>query len=99
MEDPDAVVSTTAIVDNKLNGKSRADIQREIKAKDKAVKRLIQKYSNQGYGRSEAEGLSDDEIEWCLYSMGDNSSFLVFNRDPVDKMIYFLKKYFSADSR
>lgn len=99
LEDPDAVISTTAIVDNKLNGKSRADIQREIKAKDKAVKRLIQKYSNQGYGRSEAEGLSDDEIEWCLYSMGDNSSFLVFNRDPVDKMIYFLKKYFSADSR
>merc|ERR1712062_224123 len=32
-----------------------------------------------------------------LYSMGDNSSFLVFNRDPVDKMIFLLKKFFGSD--
>jgi len=98
LEDQDAVIATTAIIDNKLTGKSKADIQREIKAKDKAVKRLVQKFSNQGYGRSEAEGLGDEEIEWCLYSMGDNSSFLVFNRDPVDKMIFLLKKFFGSDS-
>jgi len=97
LEDQDAVIATTAIIDNKLTGKSKADIQREIKAKDKAVKRLVQKFSNQGYGRSEAEGLGDEEIEWCLYSMGDNSSFLVFNRDPVDKMIFLLKKFFGSD--
>ena len=98
LEHPDAVIATTAIVDNKLTGKTRADVQREIKAKDKAVKRLIQQFSNQGYGRSEADGLNDEEIEWCLYSMGDNSSFLVFNRDPVDKMIMLLKKYFGSES-
>jgi len=98
LEHQDAVIATTAIIDNKLTGKSRADIQREIKAKDKAVKRLVQQFSNQGYGRSEADGLSDEEIEWCLYSMGDNSSFLVFNRDPVDKMILLLKRYFGSDS-
>ena len=98
LEHQDAVIATTAIVDNKLTGKSRSDIQREIKAKDKAVKRLVQQFSNQGYGRSEADGLSDDEIEWCLYSMGDNSSFLVYNRDPVDKMIMLLKRYFGSDS-
>ena len=98
LEHQDAVIATTAIVDNKLLGKSKSDIQREIKAKDKAVKRLVQQFSNQGYGRSEADGLSDDEIEWCLYSMGDNSSFLVFNRDPVDKMIYLLKRYFGSES-
>jgi hypothetical protein len=63
-----------------------------------AGKRLIQQFSNQGYGRSEADGLNDEEIEWCLYSMGDNSSFLVFNRDPVDKMIMLLKKYFGSES-
>jgi len=99
LEHADAVIATTAIVDNKLTGKTRTDVQKEIKAKDKAVKRLVQQFSNQGYGRSEADGLSDDEIEWCLYSMGDNSSFLVFNRDPVDKMIFLLKKYFGSDSR
>ena len=93
LEHQDAVIATTAIIDNKLTGKSKADIQREIKAKDKAVKRLVQQFSNQGYGRSEADGLGDEEIEWCLYSMGDNSSFLVFNRDPVDKMIFLLKKF------
>ena len=98
LEHQDAVIATTAIIDNKLTGKSKADIQREIKAKDKAVKRLVQQFSNQGYGRSDADGLSDDEIEWCLYSMGDNSSFLVFNRDPVDKMILLLKRYFGSDS-
>jgi len=98
LEHQDAVIATTAIIDNKLTGKSKADIQREIKAKDKAVKRLVQQFSNQGYGRSESDGLSDDEIEWCLYSMGDNSSFLVFNRDPVDKMILLLKRYFGSDS-
>lgn len=98
LEHQDAVIATTAIVDNKMTGKSRSDIQKEIKAKDKAVKRLLQQFSNQGYGRSEADGLSDDEIEWCLYSMGDNSSFLVFNRDPVDKMIMLLKKHFSSDT-
>ena len=97
LEHQDAVIATTAIIDNKLTGKSKADIQREIKAKDKAVKRLVQQFSNQGYGRSEADGLSDDEIEWCLYSMGDNSSFLVFNRDPVDKMILLLKRYFGSE--
>merc|ERR1711936_68071 len=99
LEHQDAVIATTAIVGNKMTGKSRSDIQKEIKAKDKAVKRLLQQFSNQGYGRSEADGLSDEEIEWGLYSMGDNSSFLVFNRDPVDKMIFLLKKYFGSESR
>ena len=57
---------------------------------------LLQLFSNEGYGRSSDKGLTDDEIEWCLYSMGDNSSFLLFNRDPVDRMISYLKKYFGS---
>jgi len=93
LEHPDAVIATTAITDH---GKSRSEIQRELKAKDKAVKNLLQLFSNEGYGRSSDKGLTDDEIEWCLYSMGDNSSFLLFNRDPVDRMISYLKKYFGS---
>ena len=85
------MIATTAITDH---GKSRSEIQRELKAKDKAVKNLLQLFSNEGYGRSSDKGLTDDEIEWCLYSMGDNSSFLLFNRDPVDRMISYLKKHF-----
>ena len=60
------------------------------------MKNLLQLFSNEGYGRSGDKGLTDDEIEWCLYSMGDNSSFLLFNRDPVDRMISYLKKYFGS---
>lgn len=41
--------------------------------------------------------MDSEMIKQCLYSVGDNNSFLAFNRDPVDKMIEYLKKYFSAD--
>jgi len=33
----------------------------------------------------------------CLYSIGDNNSFLTFNRDPVNKMIDYLTSYFKPD--
>lgn len=29
-----------------------------------------------------------------LYSISDNNAYLRFNRDPVDKMIGYLKQYF-----
>lgn len=35
-----------------------------------------------------------EDIMTCLYSIGDNNSFLLYNRDPVDRMIEYLKKYF-----
>jgi len=79
---PEIIAATTAIVDR---GRSRAEVQQAIKVKEAAVKRLIQKYSN---------NMSEEEIEWCLYSIGDNSSFLVFNRDPVDHMIQYLQQNF-----
>jgi hypothetical protein len=30
-----------------------------------------------------------------LYSLGDHNTFLRFNREPCDKMIEYLKKYFN----
>lgn len=100
LEHPDIVTATAAIIDDKLSGKTKYSILQEIKAKDKAVKRIIQKFCSQtyGFGAFQTSGLGREEIEWCLYSMGDNSSFLVFNRDPVDKMILLLKKYFATDA-
>ena len=53
------------------------------------MKRLVRKYSN--------DDISEEDIEWCLYSIGDNSAFLVFNRDPVDQMIGYLTSNFPAD--
>merc|ERR1712032_650863 len=79
----DVLTATTAIVDR---GRTRQEVQQAIKVKEAAVKRLIRKFSNDDFG--------EEEIEWCLYSLGDNSSFLVFNRDPVDQMISYLTKHF-----
>jgi len=99
LEHPDAITATKAISDDKLAGKSKYTVQQEIKEKNSAVKRLIQRFStsNSWFGSSSATNLSKEDVEWVLYSMGDNSSFLIFNRDPVEKMILLLKKYFNKD--
>jgi hypothetical protein len=71
------------------DGKSRYDVQRESKEKTRAVKILSQKFSN--------SAIDSDTIEQCLYSIADNHSYLRGNRDPVDKMLYYMKKYFRPD--
>merc|ERR1711973_760190 len=86
LKSPDVIIATTAIVDK---GKTKAEVQQEIKKKEAAVKRLVRRFSN--------DDVSEENIEWCLYSIGDNSAFLVFNRDPVDQMIGYLTSNFPAD--
>ena len=67
-------------------GKPRIQVQREIKAKEKAREHLSRRYSH--------ADLSSEEILSVLYSISDNNAYLRFNRDPVDRMIDFLKRYF-----
>ena len=86
LKSPDVIIATTAIVDK---GRSRPEVQQAIKTKEAAVKRLVRKFSN--------DDISEENIEWCLYSIGDNSAFLVFNRDPVDQMIGYLSTHFPQD--
>lgn len=43
------------------------------------------------------EEMTQDEVEQCIYSLSDYMVFLRFNRDPVNKMIKYLEKYFSPD--
>jgi len=71
-------------------GKDRYQIQREIKDKEKAIKMLSRKYTN--------NKISGEEIERCLYSIGDNHSFLRGTRDPIDKMIEYLVGLFSPNN-
>ena len=33
----------------------------------------------------------------CLYSIADNNSYLLFNRDPVDRMVAHLHAFFRAE--
>ena len=50
----------------------RYDIQKDIKRKEKAREILAAKYAN--------HHISKDEILTCLYSIGDNNSYLLYNR-------------------
>ncbi|KAJ3221316.1 hypothetical protein HK099_003599 [Clydaea vesicula] len=60
-------------------GKSRNVIQNEIRQKERSIEILSKKY--------EKKNISADLIKQCLYSIGDNHSFLRANRDPCDQMI------------
>lgn len=68
-------------------GRSRREVQSNIKAKERAIERLSAKYAR-------ASELDEEMIKQCLYSIGDNSAFLRVNRDPCEQLIGWLKKYF-----
>ncbi|KAG6910775.1 hypothetical protein DXG01_007662 [Tephrocybe rancida] len=67
-------------------GRPRRDVQRDIKSKERAIETLASRY--------ERNGLSQEKIRQCLYSIGDNHAFLRANRDPCERMINFLKEFF-----
>ncbi|TFK66561.1 hypothetical protein BDN72DRAFT_823216 [Pluteus cervinus] len=77
---------TTATLEIYAKGRSRREIQKEIKAKERAIETLAIKYQRRG--------LPQEDIRQCLYSIGDNHAFLRANRDPCEQMIGFLKAYF-----
>eukprot|EP00158_Paraphelidium_tribonemae_P006025 Partr_v1_DN27635_c2_g1_i1_m65344 putative Protein of unknown function (DUF2009) len=87
LDDPLIVAATMEIIPE---NKSRNTIQREIKQKERAIEVLAKKYSS--------AAISGDDIRNCLYSIGDNNSFLRGNRDPIDKMIALLTEHFSPSS-
>eukprot|EP00929_Paragymnodinium_shiwhaense_P041215 TRINITY_DN21414_c0_g1_i1.p1 TRINITY_DN21414_c0_g1~~TRINITY_DN21414_c0_g1_i1.p1 ORF type:complete len:636 (+),score=211.23 TRINITY_DN21414_c0_g1_i1:102-1910(+) len=117
LEDPQLKIATMEIMPE---GKSRMQIQREIKAKEAAIKHLAKNYCSVArqrkrpyggfYGLSiglrsryeesdseedkQSEELTEDEVEQCLYSLGDHSTYIRFNREPCDRLIAHLKEYF-----
>lgn len=52
---------------------------------------------NVNSGSNNECGLSYEEIEQALHSIGDHNTYLRFNRDPCDQMIKYLKKYFRPE--
>ncbi|KAI1796045.1 hypothetical protein LXA43DRAFT_650213 [Ganoderma leucocontextum] len=66
--------------------RSRREIQRDIKSKERAIETLSAKYAR--------SGLSQEQVRQCIYSIGDNHAFLRTNRDPCDRIIAYLKQYF-----
>lgn len=119
LEDPQLRTATMEIMPE---GKTRTTIQREIRAKEAAIKGLAQKYCSvarrkkrQGaYGYSmrflrssyqdsdsdedqkNGTDLTEDLVEQCIYSLGDHSTYLRFNREPCDRLIDFLREYFDS---
>ncbi len=84
LRDPYVATATMEILPEK---KTRNQIQREIAMKNKAKKYICRKY--------EKRGLDRDTIENCLNSICDNNNYLNSNRKPVDRMIYYLQKFFN----
>jgi hypothetical protein len=88
LQDPHVCTATAEILPE---NKSRSQIQREIKNKDRAKKYLSNHYSKRS-------NLSKDEIELCLNSIGDNNNFLNSNRKPIDRMLNYLQELFHPDN-
>jgi len=116
LEDPQLRIATMEIMPE---GKSRMQIQREIKAKEAAIKHLSKNFCSvarrkksryrgysflrSSYADSDSEDdnkntgeLTEDEVEQCIYSLGDHSTYIRFNREPCDRLIVFLKEYFDS---
>ncbi len=87
LEDGLVEVATAEI---KSAGRPRHEVQRDIKRKEKARAHLAAKYRT--------SALPEDDVLRCLHSIGDNNAFLLFNRDPIDRMIEYLDKYYSQDT-
>lgn len=79
---------STAIAEIRSDGRSRHQIQRDIKAKEKARDALARKY--------QTKDLDSEDLLLCMYSLGDNNAYLRFNRDPIDRMIDYLKTHFDS---
>ncbi|RHY30040.1 hypothetical protein DYB32_004669 [Aphanomyces invadans] len=71
-------------------GKSRAKIQEQIKKKDVAIRKITNQFMS--------PTLRADDIQQCLYSIADNNYHLYFERDPIDRMIGMLHKYFTPSN-
>ena len=77
---------TMATKEISAEGRSRRDIQKDIRSKERAIETLSTRY--------ERRGLSQENLRQCLYSIGDNHAFLRVNRDPCERMIAYLKEHF-----
>jgi len=85
LEDDDIYTATQEIIQDA--SKSRSDVQREIKRKEKVVKNLCNKYRS--------SKINEEEIKFCLYSLTDNNSFLNSNAEPIIKMLKYLTTFFT----
>lgn len=87
LDDPLLETATSEI---EAGSRPRYEVQRDIKTKEKARELLSRRY------RSSA--LSEEQLLQCIYALSDNNSYLLFNRDPIDRMIQYFTHYFQPDT-
>eukprot|EP00945_MAST-04E_sp_MAST-4E-sp1_P005388 g5388.t1 len=86
LADPLVLVATHEV----LASDDRSEVKEMTARKAEAEKILCERYSN--------PKLSADDVRLCLASIADNNSFLRSNRDPVERMIFYLKSTFSPET-
>nr|CCA26738.1 conserved hypothetical protein [Albugo laibachii Nc14] len=86
LSDSKIEIATTVVTPE---GKTRSQIQKLSRAKDSAIKEIVQKYVGDS-------SLNEDTIYQCLYSITDNNYHLYFERDPIDRMIQLLHQHFGS---
>ncbi|KAJ2794355.1 hypothetical protein H4R21_005529, partial [Coemansia helicoidea] len=84
LQDEMVAVATKEIV---AHGKTRAQVQLEIKQKERAIEYLCKAYAT--------HECPAEVVRQCLHSIGDNHAYLRFNRDPCDRMLGYLTTLFS----
>lgn len=67
-------------------GKTRPQIDKEIRMKDNAIKHIAKKFARHDF--------KEDEARLAILSIADNHAYLRYNRDPCDSMIKLLQKNF-----
>ncbi|GAX77609.1 hypothetical protein CEUSTIGMA_g5053.t1 [Chlamydomonas eustigma] len=87
LDDPLVEVATAEIHSAE---RPRYEVQRDIKAKEKAREALARRYRSSSLG--------EEDLLQCLYAIADNNSYLLFNRDPIDRMIAYFQHYFRPGS-
>ncbi|KAI6135203.1 hypothetical protein EDD17DRAFT_46258 [Pisolithus thermaeus] len=79
---------TFATMEIYSDGRTRREVQKDIRTKERAIEVLSARY--------QCDGLSQEKVRQCLYSIGDNHAFLRTNRDPCDQMITYLRQHFHS---
>ncbi|KAH3684995.1 hypothetical protein WICPIJ_004027 [Wickerhamomyces pijperi] len=81
-QDENLIYATSQI--DSLN-RSRLSVQRDIKTKETAIKRLVMRYSS--------VDLSEDDIKQIIYSIDDYNSYVFHNRNPTNRFIKRLREF------
>ncbi|KCV70350.1 hypothetical protein H696_02677 [Fonticula alba] len=88
LEDPLLIYAIQVI--SPYSSLTRAEIDRDVALKRRAIADLSRKHAN--------EEISPEEIELCILSLGDHNAFLTYSRDLVDMMITYLNTNFNPSA-